>query len=32
LEAEPKLVGPLMKDYQLVASGLLDAYRTVGGS
>src|SRR5262245_54340838 len=29
LEAEPDLVGPLMKDYQFVASRLLDAYQTV---
>jgi len=27
LEAEPNLVGPLMKDYQFIASGLLDAYQ-----
>jgi hypothetical protein len=26
------LVGPLMKDYQFVASELVDAYQTVGGS
>jgi len=26
------LVGPLMKDYQFIASGLLDAYQMVGGS
>jgi hypothetical protein len=32
LEAAPNLVGPLMKDYQFVASGLLDAYQAVGGS
>ena len=29
LEAKPDLVGPLMKDYQFVASQLLDAYQTV---
>src|SRR5262245_60397427 len=32
LEDEPDLVGPLMKDYQFIASGLLDAYLMVGGS
>jgi hypothetical protein len=32
LEDEPDLVGPLMKDYQFIASGLLDAYQMVGGS
>jgi len=32
LEAESNLVGPHMKDYQFVASGLLDAYQTVDGS
>jgi hypothetical protein len=32
LEAEPNLVGPLMKDYQFVAGGLLDAYQIAGGS
>jgi len=32
LEDEPGLVGPLMKDYQFIASGLLDAYQMVGGS
>ena len=32
LEAEPNLVGPLIKDYQLVASGLLDAYQIACGS
>jgi hypothetical protein len=32
LEAESNLVGPLMKDYQFVASGLLDAYQMAGGS
>lgn len=31
LEAEPNLVGPLIKDYQFIASGLLDAYEEVGG-
>ena len=32
LEAEPNLVGPLIKDYQFVASELLDAYKAAGGS
>jgi len=32
LEDEPDLVGPLMKDYQFIARGLLDAYQMVGGS
>jgi len=32
LEAESNLVGPLMKDYQFVARGLLDAYQIAGGS
>lgn len=32
LEAEPNLVGPLTKDYQFVASELLDAYQTIGGA
>jgi hypothetical protein len=31
-EAEPKLVGRLMTDYEFVANGLLDAYQTVGDS
>ena len=32
LEADARLVGPLMKDYQFVASGLLDAYQMAGSS
>ena len=32
LEAAPNLVGPLIKDYQFLASRLLDAYQTVRGS
>jgi hypothetical protein len=32
LEEEADLVGPLLKDYQFIASGLLDAYQMVGGS
>jgi hypothetical protein len=32
LEAEPNLIGPLTKDYQVVAGELLDAYQTAGGS
>ena len=32
MEAESNLVGPLMKDYQFVASGLLDAYQIASGS
>jgi hypothetical protein len=32
LEDEPDLVGSLMKDYQFIASGLLDAYLMVGCS
>jgi hypothetical protein len=32
LEARSDLVGPLMKDYQFVASRLLDAYQKAGGS
>jgi hypothetical protein len=32
LEAEPNLVGPLTKDYQFVASRLLDAYQAAGSS
>jgi hypothetical protein len=29
---ERDLVGPLMNDYQFIASGLVDAYLMVGGS
>lgn len=32
LEAESNSVGPLMKDYQFVARGLLDAYQIASGS
>ena len=32
VEPKSKLVGPLMKDYQFVASGLLDAYQIASGS
>jgi hypothetical protein len=32
LEDERDLVGPLMKDYQFIASELLDAYLMAGGS
>jgi len=32
LEAEPDWVGPLMEDYQFVASRLLDAYRLARSS
>ncbi|GAB7000949.1 hypothetical protein JQ559_08515 [Bradyrhizobium viridifuturi] len=32
LEAKPDLVGPLMKDYQFVAGGLLDSYTIAGDS
>jgi len=31
-EPEPNSVGPLIRDYQFVASELLDAYRAIGGS